>query len=164
MLTSSLLVSITFGVGHMLSELKNKAVEAENAFISFDDTIIEWSNILGCSKNLALVLNLNISPESRKILSSLVNVVSVLDETHKELETKKDELALEYALAKVDGKLGDIIDYIDKHDKNCALIIDSAYMIDQCVLIGGYRVLKSGGLGKKRNYIRLDNEEWKLRK
>ncbi|WP_205352166.1 hypothetical protein, partial [Vibrio cholerae] len=148
----------------MLSELEQKAVEANNAFGSFDETLSEWGRILGSSSNIAPLLKLDISDESKQVLSSLVDVAAALDKTYEELEVKRDELVLEYALAKVGGKLGDIVDYVDNSGKNCAIVIESAYMFGHSIYIYGARFLKSGGLGRSQGSVNLNSTHWQLRK
>ncbi|MCK7633673.1 MULTISPECIES: hypothetical protein [Shewanella] len=148
----------------MLSELKNRAVEADKAFSSFDEIFSDWYGILSSSESLSPLLSLDISSESKQLLSSLVDTASVLDKTYKELELKRDEIVLEYALALVGGKLGDIIDYVDHTGKNCSLVIESAFMYGTDVSIYGTRFLKSGHIGKTQGSVYLGNMSWALRK
>ena len=94
----------------------------------------------------------------------LTDVTSTLDKTYSELETQKDKLVLEYALAKTSGKLGDIIDYVENGGKACAIVIESAYMIGDGVCIYGTRYLKSGSKGIIQDSVHLNKNNWKLRK
>lgn len=148
----------------MLSELERNAVEANNAFNSFDEKISEWIGILGSSKDIVPLLKLNISPESKEILFGLVDVATALDKAYEELKLRRDDLVLEYALAKIGGKLGDIVDYVDRSGKNCAIVIESAYMFERDVCIYGTRFLKSGHLGSSQGVVNLSNKHWQLRK
>lgn len=148
----------------MLSELGKKAVEADEAVNTFDATFGDWCGILGSSESLGTLLTLDISHESKEILTGIADVAATLEQTNKELETKRDELVLKYALEKANAELGDIIDYVDHNGKSCALIIESAHMFGESVCIYGTRFLKTGQRGVSQGSVSLSHTNWKLRK
>lgn len=148
----------------MLLELKRKAIEADQAFDEFDETISEWKNILGCSKSFNKIKDLDISEESNTFFENLANVSDTIDRSYAELMAKKEELLLEYALAKLGGQLGDIIYFIDDYGKQRAIIIEYAYRFGEDVAIYGTRFLKSGRKGKLEGSVRLELNKWRLNK
>lgn len=147
-----------------LLELKKKAIDAQNAYYAFDETIEEWSSILNNSDGLSKILNLDISADSKKFFKNLTNVSATLNKMLTELEVKNNEATLEYALFLFGGKLGDVVDYIDNSGRNCAIKVESAHMFGDGAAIYGTRVLKSGCLGVKQDSVNLNNKNWKIRK
>ena len=148
----------------MLIELEKRAIAAEKDLNFFYKQFSDWDDILGNSGSMLPLLNLDISPESKKMIANLVDIVSVLDKTYKELEDKKDKLILEFALAKSGGKLGDIIDFIGAKGKTLSIVIECAHLMGNSVCVSGHRFLKSGRVGIHYDTVSLTHHKWALRK
>jgi len=148
----------------MLIELKRKALEAHKTHCKTQDRVLEWENIFDCSDNLAKFLDLDIGEESKKFINKMVDINVALNLAYDQSKEKSDELALDYALKKLGGKRGDILDYIDINGKERAIVVKDAHLISGGdVAVTGTRFLKSGRIGRFGDYVYLDTFSWKLR-
>jgi hypothetical protein len=147
----------------MLLKLKKKALDAEKAYNAVQDRIFEWDKIVECSDNLTKVLDLNIAKESKAFIKNLTKFYIDLNQTYVVLKVKRDNLVLEYALAKLGGKLGDLVEYIDMCGRERVITIEGVQLMEGRIFITGTRLLKTGKIGIRSDYVCLDTFSWNLR-
>lgn len=147
----------------MLLELKEKAIAADKAYSQIEDRFCEWERIVDCSDNLTKFLDLDLGEENKTFINNLNNVATTLKQAYIEAEAKRDNLVLKYALAKLGGNLGDIIDYLDFQKRKRAIVIEDAQLWGEGITVMGSRLLKTGKVGVRGDYICLDTFSWKLR-
>ncbi|KGJ97638.1 hypothetical protein [Colwellia psychrerythraea] len=147
----------------MLLELKNRAIEADQVHSEILDRCCEWDNIVERSDDLVKFLDLDIGEESKTLIRRLIDTNLALNLTHAELEAKRDKSVLEYALAKLGGNLGSIIDYVDNKGRKRTIVVEDAQLLAGDVAVTGTRLLQSGKIGKLEGYVCLDSCQWQLR-
>lgn len=147
----------------MLLKLKEKAVAADKAYSQIEDRVCEWDRIVDCSEGLAKFLDLDIGDENKIFINNLNNVGTKLKQAYIEAEAERDNLVVQYALAKIGGKLGDVIEYIDCHKRNRAIVLEDARLSGEHVAVMGARLLQSGKIGVRGDYVCLDTFSWQLR-
>lgn len=147
----------------MLLELKKKADDAEQAYLDTLDRVCEWKDIVDCSNNLTKFLDLDIGEESKIFIANLAKVSLELNKVCADATAKRDKLVLEYALAKIDGKLGDIIDYVNFCGEKRAIVVEEADMNGDEITLFGTRFLKSGKVGIRKGAVFLDILSWQRR-
>ena len=147
----------------MLLKLKEEAVIAEEAYSQIEDRVFEWEDIIQCSDNLVKFLDLDIGEESKTFISKLFEVNIALNLAYSKAEKIRNSSALEYALTKLGGNIGDTIEYVDIKGKNCAIIVEEARMLGENISINGTRFLQSGKVGKLKYYVCLESNQWRLK-
>lgn len=148
----------------MLSELKSKAIEAEEEYCKVLDRACEWEKIVDCSASLSEFLDLNISNEAKWGVNILIKVRDEINELLIGKKNEAKERILEYALSKTLASIGDIIDYYDYAGRKRAIIFEEAEMQGQDLAIYGTRYLLSGKLGASKGLVCVDRSIWTLRK
>lgn len=147
----------------MLLELKKRAIEADQAHLEILDRCCEWENIVERSDDLVKFLDLDIGEESKILIRRLIDTNLALNLTHAELEAKRDKSVLEYALAKLGGDLGSVIDYVDINGRKRAIVVEEAQLLAGDVAVTGTRLLQSGKIGKLKDYVCLESNQWRLK-
>ncbi|MCW8864234.1 MAG: hypothetical protein OQK09_13765 [Colwellia sp.] len=144
-------------------ELKKKAIEAEEVYCEILDRVSEWESIIEHSDNLVKFLDLDIGEENKNFINKLNDISIALNRANEELEAERDNLVLVYALAKLGGKLGDIVDYVDLFGRKRAISVENAQLMGDNIAVTGSRLLKAGKIGTRGDYVCLDTFSWKLR-
>ncbi len=147
----------------MLLKLKEKAVAAEKAYSQIEDRVIEWEDIIQCSDNLVKFLDLDIGEERKIFLSKLFEINIALNLAYSKAEHIRDTLALEYALMKLGGKLGDVVEFVDNKGRKRAIVVEQAQMLGENIAVTGTRFLQSGKIGKLKDYVCLESNQWQLK-
>lgn len=147
----------------MLLDLKKKAADAEQAYLDTLDRVCEWEDVVDCSDNLTKFLDLDIGEESKIFIANLAKVSLDLNRASADAIVKRDKLVLEYALAKIGGQLGDVIDYEDFCGRKRAIVVEEADMNGDNIAVSGTRFLQSGRAGIRKDYVFLDTYSWQRR-
>ena len=143
--------------------MKNSAIEAEENYCEMIERAYEWQAVVECSDRLVKFLDLDIGDQSKALINNLISIDKVVNQSLAESETKRKELILEYALAILGGKPGDILDYADYCGRERAIVVEEAEMLGGGVTVSGKRFLKSGRIGTLWGHVHLDIYPWKLR-
>jgi len=148
-----------------LIELEKSAIDAKEAFWSFDSIYSDLYGLFDCEEQIKNVLKLELSEDSIKFLKDSAKLVSQLNKVHLELQENDDRTTLNYALAQTGLKLGDVIDFV-KHKKKYSMRVESASLHGvkaNHLTLYGTRMLQSGGVGKSSISCELWMLDWKKR-
>ena len=147
----------------MLLKLKEKAIDAEKAYNQIEDRVFEWEGIIQCSDNLVKFLDLDVSEESKIFINKLYEINVALNLAYSKAAPIRDTLALEYALMKLEGNLGDVVEFIDNKGRKRAIVVEQARMLGEYIAVMGTRFLRSGKIGKLKDYVCLESNQWQLK-
>jgi len=106
---------------------------------------------------------LDVSEESKISINKLYEINVALNLAYSKAETIRDKLALEYALMKLGGKLGDVIEFVYFKGKKRDIIVEQARMLGESIAVTGTRFLQSGKIGKLKDYVCLESNLWQLK-
>lgn len=148
---------------NILTELKRKALDADDALHAFSNIFCNWQDLLCDSENLTKALTLDLHEDNKMFIRGIIDMSTTIESTYSELEQERDRRLLEYATAKLGGSLGDLIDGRDRSGNNIAIVLESFYLSREDVYMFGTRFLKSGRKGVKQDSILLDGGDWKIR-
>ena len=146
----------------MLNTLKSKAIEAENNVHIIGGLCFELKNDNCKSELIDKIEALDLNCSKKELLLTLASKAKGYDDLYMLLEKVAVQCAIEYAEMKVNGKVGDIIYFIDYFGRRRAIIIEKASMHGQDVLVFGKRYLKSGKIGQMVGFVDLEVNQWQL--